>query len=185
MRVALLFLGCGFALAACSTDSFVEPDGATPDGASADGGDDGSAGPDAPSPDAEPIENGVADAVSSDAPIISSTQVQCAAGTCVGQQACCQPTLGGWNSAACKPSSSEGQSGCMNFLACDDSNDCPGQVCCATESLVVTTMVIGAAKCTSSCGQNGTVQLCSDSSQCGSKSCQDFAGNPSWLKSCQ
>ena len=186
MRLALLFLVSGFGLIACSTDTFVGPDGASPDG----GGDDAPIGPDAPDLDAPSPEDGAAPDAR---PIEASTGdggtpvlIDCDGVTCTNQ-ICCGGGLP-WGAPVCKPVANEKQLGCGNWLACDDHADCPGnQVCCATQTFngVSQQYDLSSSYCAAGCGTAGSFQLCTGSGECGGGNCSTYKGNPSWLRTCQ
>lgn len=95
-------------------------------------------------------------------------QIQCGAATCnVATQNCCRSILGG-----CQPNFPPLCTGAQ--VHCDDSNDCPQGVCCASKGLAG-----WGARCDTTCGANGSVVLCRASSSCDSGlTCKAFSSLP-------
>ncbi len=154
-------------LSACSTDVFVGADGATGDGGTSDGAiSDGGGMPDA----------------------FVKVEVKCNSSTCQATQTvCCTGST--WDLASCAAPSSENTISCQHYLECDDITDCAGgQVCCAQQIFdnTLAKNVVTTSRCSSTCGgSTSSVQLCDSDNECKTGSCQNYAGSPSWLKTCQ
>jgi len=173
----LVLLAC-LSLAACSSDVFSGPD---------DGGGSDVASSDGTVPDGAPKSDGgmdanVPDGISTGGDAAEpSVDVRCSKDGgvhCTGTDVCCSNESWQLSPSCTAPS------GCTvagdDFLACDDSSDCPfNQVCCAT----VATGVVKTSTCAFAC-QNTETQLCKPG-QCVAGTCAVFQGQPGWLEACQ
>ncbi len=112
-----------------------------------------------------------------------SYDVQCKSGLC-SNQVCCM--VAAWDVASCQPTSAENNpASCAHFLECDDPTDCAvNEVCCGQQGTTGTgTAYLSNAHCATSC--TGGVELCTSDTQCATNNCQNFAGAPAWIKTCQ
>jgi len=113
-------------------------------------------------------------------------------GTCDAPQICCNGSNNttAWGDDICHPRGDKDASVCaQGWIECNDSRDCPLQLCCANINLG--NGALEGAECASSCETANGVRLCGsvvngmDDAGCpGTTTCQPLLSVP-WLFACQ
>lgn len=184
MRLALVLLLALPAVAACSTDTFVNSD-AGPEGSAGEAGT-----PDAPTVDGSPVE----------AAAPRAFQCNGDGGTCDVPRICCDSANGNngnppWAATVCQDRNAGGSATCADFLECNDDRDCSVEKpqCCAAlaDPTNPVNPVVTGSECKTTCVVGSEVRLCGSTQNgqtpniCSATEACKRLGTPSWLYGCQ